>query len=113
MKKLLFPVVLASALSIPVLAQADPKYLGEIFTFAGNYCPEGTLEAKGQLLNITANNSSGHNNTALFTILGTTYGGDGRSTFALPNLTAKGESDKPKVTYCVVINGMYPARVSN
>ena len=54
--------------------------LGFIYDFAGNFAPSGTLSAQGQLLSISSN-------TALFSLLGTTYGGDGRSTFALPNLT--------------------------
>jgi microcystin-dependent protein len=56
---------------------ANP-YLGEIRIFAGNFAPTGWALCNGQLLSISQN-------TALFSILGTTYGGDGRSTFALPN----------------------------
>ncbi|QAY67085.1 phage tail protein [Paenibacillus protaetiae] len=54
-------------------------FLGEIRMFAGNYPPRGWALCNGQLLAISQN-------TALFSILGTTYGGDGRSNFALPNL---------------------------
>ena len=54
--------------------------LGFIYDFAGNFAPSGTLSAQGQLLSISSN-------TALFSLLGTTYGGDGVTTFALPNLT--------------------------
>lgn len=53
--------------------------MGEVMTFAGNFIPKGFREANGQLLAIIQL-------TALFSILGTTYGGDGRTTFALPNL---------------------------
>lgn len=55
------------------------QYLGEIRIFAGNYAPFGWALCNGQLLPISQN-------TALFSLLGTYYGGDGRSTFALPNL---------------------------
>lgn len=54
-------------------------FVGEIRLFAGNYAPTGWAVCNGQLLPISQN-------TALFSLLGTTYGGDGKSTFALPNL---------------------------
>jgi microcystin-dependent protein len=54
-------------------------YVGEIRLFAGNYAPEGWLQCNGQVLNINGNE-------ALYTLIGTTYGGDGRTTFQLPNL---------------------------
>ena len=57
---------------------SDP-FLAEIRIFAGNFAPTGWAQCNGQLLPISQN-------TALFSLLGTTYGGDGKSTFALPNL---------------------------
>jgi microcystin-dependent protein len=57
---------------------SDP-FLAEIRIFAGNFAPTGWAFCDGQLLAISQN-------TALFSLLGTTYGGDGRTTFALPNL---------------------------
>jgi microcystin-dependent protein len=57
---------------------ANP-FLAEIRIFAGNFAPHGWAFCDGQILSISQN-------TALFSLLGTTYGGDGRSTFALPNL---------------------------
>lgn len=59
----------------------DP-YLGEISMFGGNFAPRGWALCNGQLLPISAN-------TALFSILGTIYGGDGRTTFALPDLRGR------------------------
>jgi microcystin-dependent protein len=55
-------------------------YLGEIKIFPYTQVPDGFLECKGQLLSIAQN-------TALFSLLGTTYGGNGLTNFALPNLT--------------------------
>jgi microcystin-dependent protein len=55
--------------------------LGEVKLFAGNFAPDGWFLCDGQLLPIAQY-------TALFSILGTTYGGDGRTTFALPDLRA-------------------------
>src|SRR5687768_17409717 len=57
---------------------ADP-FVAEIRIFAFNFAPKGWAFCNGQLLPISQN-------TALFSLLGTTYGGDGKSTFALPNL---------------------------
>jgi microcystin-dependent protein len=54
-------------------------FVAEIRIFAGNFAPKGWALCDGQLLPISQN-------TALFSLLGTTYGGDGKSTFALPNL---------------------------
>ena len=56
--------------------------LGEIKGFAGNFAPRGWAYCDGQLLSISQNQ-------ALFSILGTTYGGDGRTTFALPDLRGR------------------------
>src|SRR6266511_3634042 len=54
-------------------------FLGEIRIFPFNFPPKGWAFCNGQLLAISQN-------TALFSLLGTTYGGDGKSTFALPNI---------------------------
>jgi microcystin-dependent protein len=60
---------------------ADP-FLGEITMFGGNFAPRGWAFCDGTLLPISSN-------TALFSLLGTTYGGDGRTTFALPDLRGR------------------------
>lgn len=57
-------------------------FLGEITMFAGSFAPKGWALCNGQLLPITQN-------TALFSLLGTRYGGDGKTTFALPNLQGR------------------------
>ena len=54
-------------------------FIGQIIMFAGNFAPRGWAFCEGQLLQISSN-------TALFSILGTTFGGDGRTTFGLPDL---------------------------
>ena len=54
-------------------------FLAEIRIFSGNFAPKGWALCNGQLLPVSQN-------TALFSLLGTTYGGDGKSNFALPNL---------------------------
>lgn len=57
---------------------SDP-FLGEIRIFAGNFAPKGWALCNGQLMPLSQN-------TALFSLLGVTYGGDGKTTFGLPNL---------------------------
>src|SRR5438270_2931198 len=57
-------------------------FLGEIRMFAGNFNPRGWALCNGQLLSIAQN-------TALFSILGTTYGGNGQATFGLPDLRGR------------------------
>jgi len=57
-------------------------YIGEIRMFAGNFNPNGWAFCDGQLMPISEND-------ALFTLIGTTYGGDGQETFALPNLQSR------------------------
>lgn len=61
---------------------AQDAFVGEIRLFAGNFAPTGWAFCHGQILPISQN-------TALFSLLGTTYGGDGRSTFALPDLRGR------------------------
>ncbi len=60
---------------------SDP-YIGEIRMFGGNFAPAGWALCNGQLLSISEY-------SALFSLIGTTYGGDGQNTFALPNLQGR------------------------
>jgi microcystin-dependent protein len=60
-------------------ACVDLPYLGEICTFAGSSCPRNFLPADGRVLSIRTNQ-------ALFALLGTSFGGDGINTFAVPDL---------------------------
>jgi microcystin-dependent protein len=57
-------------------------FIGQIQAFGFNFAPRGWAQCNGQLLPISQN-------TALFSLLGTTYGGDGRTTFALPDLRGR------------------------
>ena len=58
------------------------NYVGEVRMFAGNFPPNGWMFCEGQLLPISENET-------LFQLIGTTYGGDGESTFALPDLRGR------------------------
>jgi microcystin-dependent protein len=67
--------------SAPAIAGYDP-FIGEIELLPYSYCPEGFLEANGQTLQISQNQ-------ALFSLLGTTFGGNGTTTFNLPDLSGR------------------------
>ncbi|RSK48136.1 phage tail protein [Hymenobacter rigui] len=62
--------------------QADTPFIGEIMIAGFNYAPRGWAMCEGQILSIAQN-------TALFSLLGTTYGGNGQTTFALPDLRGR------------------------
>ncbi|WP_292532025.1 phage tail protein [Methylocystis sp.] len=74
-------VVATFASMSPAAAQAEP-FLGQLMVTAANFCPRGWAQADGQILAISQN-------TALFSLLGTTYGGNGQTTFALPDLRGR------------------------
>jgi len=76
------PLALAALASPPAMACGSDPYIGAVCTFGFNFCPRGWAEASGQLLSIAQNQ-------ALFSLLGTNYGGDGRTTFALPDLRGR------------------------
>lgn len=76
-------LVTGSVASVPqARAQATEPYLGQLMLVGFGFCPNGWARAEGQLMPISAYN-------ALFSLLGTTYGGDGRTTFALPDLRGR------------------------
>ena len=81
MRRKLLLILTAFLLSIEFVG-AQNAFIGQIVLFAGNIVPRGWEQCNGQLLAI-------QQNTALFSILGTTYGGDGRVTFALPDLRGR------------------------
>jgi microcystin-dependent protein len=75
-------VALAAAVTAPTAADAQEKYIGEIFMGGWNFCPRNSAPLDGQLLSIAQN-------SALFSLLGTQYGGDGRTTFGLPDMRGR------------------------
>ena len=82
-KRRLSMITLAATVCISSNALAGTDlYIGEVMITAATYCPRGTTELNGQLLPIAQNSS-------LFSLIGTTYGGDGRTTFKLPDLRSR------------------------
>ncbi|TGY87903.1 phage tail protein [Marinicauda algicola] len=72
---------LASVLGAAPAAAQEP-FIGEIRQMPYTFCPQGWASTEGQLMSISANQ-------ALFSLLGTNFGGDGRTTFALPDLRGR------------------------
>lgn len=104
---------------------ADP-FIAEIRMFSGTTTPKGWAACEGQLLPI-------NQNQALFALLGTTYGGDGQRTFALPDLrnraplgadashplgsqgpncatTGGGPDARLSIQFCIALQGVFPSR---
>ncbi|WP_411348353.1 InlB B-repeat-containing protein [Paenibacillus sp. WLX2291] len=82
-------------------AAAGNPYIGEIALFPYNFAPYGWSFAAGQSMQITSN-------AALYSLLGNNYGGDGRSSFNLPNLTSAPVPDG--MGYYIATTGIYPSR---
>ncbi len=76
-------IAMAGSLSVsaPAQAQSDPL-LGQLMLTGAGFCPRGWTTAEGQILAINTNQ-------ALFSLYGTTYGGDGRTSFGLPDLRGR------------------------
>ncbi len=85
-------------------AGCNPAYafIGDICITAATYCPEGTAMAHGQELSISGNQE-------LYAVLGTTYGGDGRTTFNLPDLQGRVPVGAGKMNQPAALTGGYAA----
>jgi len=91
----------------------DESYLGQVVLWAPGFIPQNWMSCEGQSLEIAQYQ-------ALFSLLGTNYGGDGRSTFNLPDLREKDENGQPipmiellrrgKLAHIICVSGLYPRR---
>ena len=77
----------------------DTPLIGQLLLVPYNFVPQGWASCEGQLIPISQN-------TALYSLLGTRFGGDGRNTFALPNL----ETPAEELQWVIAIQGIYPHR---
>ncbi len=73
--------------------------LASIMLFASNFAPRGWAFCEGQILSVA-------DNQALFSLLGTTYGGDGKTTFKLPSIS----HENPDLHYIICVQGSFPSR---
>jgi microcystin-dependent protein len=83
-------------------AGAEP-FLGEVQTSAFTFCPKGFAPLNGQLLPI-------NQNQALFSLLGTRYGGNGQTTFALPLGKPVYSLTGEPLLQCIALQGIFPAQ---
>lgn len=79
----------------------DNEYLCSVKLFAGNFAPQDWLLCDGQLLDINTNET-------LYSLLGTQFGGDGKTTFGLPDL--RNAAPAPNLSYIICVQGLYPTR---
>ena len=79
------------------------SFLGSLLLVPYNFAPQGWAFCQGQLMNISQN-------TALFSLIGTTYGGDGVTTFALPNLPGPKDASGAALNWVIALEGIYPSR---
>ena len=76
-------------------------YIGTILLLPYSFVPMGMMLCNGQLLQV-------QQNSALFSLISNTYGGNGQTTFAVPNM--QGQEPQPGMNYYIVTSGMYPVR---
>lgn len=79
----------------------DSPIIGMITLFAFNFTPMGWAQCQGQILNIAQYQ-------ALFALIGNTYGGNGTTTFGLPNL--QGAEPDPHMRYYIALEGIFPQK---
>ncbi len=102
MRKILLGAVAFLCMAGPASAGSEP-FLGENMLFGFSFCPKGWLPADGRLMSIPQN-------TALFSLLGTTYGGNGKVNFKLPLAKPETTVDFVTLTSCIAVTGVFPSR---
>ena len=78
-------------------------FIGQVCMFPYGWAPRGWAACDGALLSISENQ-------ALFSLLGTTYGGDGRTNFGLPDMRGKKIRNGLRIGYYICLQGIYPSR---
>jgi microcystin-dependent protein len=98
-------ITLAAPFVLPrgAMGQASEPFLGQVMISGFNFCPVGWAPMNGQLMSI-------QQNTALFSLLGTTYGGDGKVTFALPTAKPIFTATGAPLNQCMALQGVFPPR---
>jgi len=79
------------------------EFIGIVKLFGGNFAPQGWAFCDGTLLSIAQNQ-------ALFALLGSQFGGDGLTTFALPNLEPLKSANEAPVQHIICLQGIFPSR---
>lgn len=81
-RTLMMLITATTTIFVDCTAGSAEPFMGQVMITASNFCPRGWIEANGQLIAISSNE-------ALFSLYGTTYGGDGRTSFGLPDLRGR------------------------
>jgi microcystin-dependent protein len=97
--------IAAFAVALPTRVNADAvtPYVGEVMSTGHNFCPVGWAPMNGQLVPILENET-------LFQLIGTTYGGDGQTTFALPAVRPIFSATGATLTQCISLFGIFPSQ---
>jgi microcystin-dependent protein len=105
MKMILSAVIslVALATTLPAAKAQDTPFVGEVIITGHNFCPTGWAPMNGQLVPISENE-------VLFQLIGTTYGGDGQSTFALPAARPIVSATGAALTQCISLFGIFPTQ---
>jgi microcystin-dependent protein len=104
MKTLSICALVATVAAAPhaAKAQAEP-FLGQVMFTAANFCPKGWAPLDGKILPI-------NQNQALFSLLGTNYGGNGQTTFQLPLIVPFRTANGYTLMGCIALQGIFPSR---
>jgi microcystin-dependent protein len=103
MRSLGILILVATATLADHAAAQNQPYYAETMTTAAGFCPIGWAEMDGQILQIAQH-------TQLFSLIGTTYGGDGVSTFALPLAKPLFTANGVPLRQCIAVAGIFPSQ---
>jgi hypothetical protein len=101
MRRILLVLTALAGFSVP--AHAQTVYVGQIIEVGANFCPVGFFATDGQILPISPY-------ITLFSLIGNAYGGDGKTTFAVPHLVPPLTVTRQPTTLCIAYVGVYPPR---
>jgi len=100
---LLSSTIVASSLGLAPAASARECLIGEVGAFAADFVPIRWLPTDGRLMPIIGNE-------ALYAVIGQRFGGDGKTTFALPTLPSLKPATGREITYAICVSGLVPPR---
>ncbi len=101
MKRLFAALLISAGVTEAAQAQAVDPFVGQIMITAADFCPVGWLPTDGQVVPISMS-------YALFSLLGTHYGGDGLSTFGLPKTQPIFTQNRFPLQECIAYQGVFP-----
>ncbi len=107
MRRLCLIAAAATMVSISGASARNQPYIGEVAAFGFTFCPVGWVAADGALLAIA-------DFSTLFSLVGTTYGGDGQTTFGVPKLVSSSapssQASATAYSVCIAVDGIFPSQ---